>query len=167
MSTITMKQSPGYTVGKGKCKRISLQWTIMLILAGVCLSQLAFSQGRQKRAEQKNSQVVEKIFTQISDGISKGEIGLFSEYFSNQTYLSLSSGQSGYYSASQAFYILQDYFRIHQAVQFRFTAKNLQKLPYATGVFQYESGGRKRNAQVFISLMQQAKVWQISQLTIR
>jgi len=52
-------------------------------------------------------------------------------------------------------------------VQFRFTAKNLQKLPYATGVFQYETGGRKRTAQVFISLMMQAKTWQISQFTIR
>jgi hypothetical protein len=140
---------------------------LTVFVAVLLFSTAGYAQTRQRHADQRNTQIIEKLFTQISEGISRGEINLFAEYFSNQTYLSLSSGQNGYYSANQAFYIIQEYFKLHQPVQFRFTAKNLQKLPYATGVFQYETGGRKRTAQVFISLMMQAKTWQISQFTIR
>lgn len=147
---------------------ITLLPKALIALLFICLCfQAGSAQSRQRRAEQKNAQVIEKLFEQISEGINRGDISLFSEYFSNQTYLSLSSGENGYYSANQAFYIIQEYFKVHQPVQFRFTAKNLQRLPYATGVFQYETGGRKRTAQVFISLIMQSKTWQISQFTIR
>ena len=140
---------------------------LLAILLVVMPGGNAYGQNRPKRADVQKTLMIDKLFTQIESGISKGDISLLADFFSNQTYLSLSSGQNGYYSANQAYYIIQEYFKIHQPVLFRYTAKNIQRLPYATGVFQYESAGRKRSAQVFISLKRQGNNWQISQFTIR
>lgn len=140
---------------------------LFLLLCLLLLSGNAEAQGRQKRNDQQKTLQVDKLFAQIEQGIAKGDISLFAEFFSNRTYLSLSSGQNGYYSANQAYYIIQEYFKIHQPVLFRYTAKNIERLPYATGVFQYEAAGRKKTAQVFISLKRQGDNYQISQFTIR
>jgi hypothetical protein len=54
------------------------------------------------------------IFDQVEAGISEGDVSLISKYFGSQTYLSLSNSKSGYYSSNQAFYVLEDFFRIYR-----------------------------------------------------
>jgi len=115
---------------------------------------------------QQNPQL-EKVFTDIENGLSSGNVNLLSKHFSSQNYLSLSNGISGYYSSNQTYYILQDLFKISKPVSFRFTGVVANKNPYATGVLTYEHRNRKETAQVFISLEFSGSEWTISQLTIR
>ncbi len=148
-------------------KFVSMIFLVSSLIIAQFTTTTLFAQQKNKCPQHGDTKAVEKLFEQVEEGLNKGEISGFSQYFSNQTYFSLSSGQSGYYSANQAFYILHEFFKINQAISFRYTAKNLKKVAYATGVYHYEISGRRKTAQVFISLKWQSNVWQIAQFTIR
>lgn len=109
----------------------------------------------------------DKVFEEIGKGLAEGEVSKFSQYFSQQSYLSIFTGINGYYSSSQSFYILEDFFAIHRPISFSFTNINAGNNPYATGTLKYDSKGVKKTAQVFISLVATANDWKISQFTIR
>jgi hypothetical protein len=109
---------------------------------------------------------VTKVFQNIESGIASGDVNQLADYFSDQTYMSLSGGHNGYCSSNQAYYIIKDYFTLHRVISFKFTSISARTY-YATGVFSYESRNRRSAAQVFISLKKVEDRWQISQLTIR
>lgn len=117
------------------------------------------------RAERTNS--AQLIFNDIESAISTGNVAVLSKFTGSQTYFSLSNGISGYYSANQAYYILEDFFKVYQVSSFRF--KNIQAgsdNPYATGVYNYEFKGQKNTAQVYVSLKFLGNCWKITQITI-
>jgi len=106
------------------------------------------------------------VFREIEEGIAEGKVDKFSSYFNRQTYLSLSNGARGYFSSNQAFYVLQDYFKINRTSSFRFvTIYEEGDTPYATGIYTHEQRGRKIYKQVFISLTVQSNSWKITQIT--
>jgi hypothetical protein len=107
------------------------------------------------------------IFDQVEAGISEGDVAQISKYFGSQTYLSLSNGKSGYYSSNQAFYVLEDFFKIYRVASFRFNNINTdENTPYATGVYNFEFKGKKNTSQVYISLKKAGSGWKITQITI-
>jgi len=110
---------------------------------------------------------VKIIFDEIENGLSNGRPSSISDYLSAQTYLSLTNGVNGYYSSNQAYYILEDFFKLYRVIVF-----NLQNIradvisPYATGTYSFNYRGKKGTARVFISLTKSGNNWKISQLTI-
>lgn len=139
---------------------------IMLMLSCLAVAQDAHKKNHEyKGRDQKPA--IEKVFQAIEDGLSKGDPGAFTKYCTGQTYISLSDVYTGYFSSNQAFYILQNYFSVHQPASFRYTSRNEGENPYATGEYHYETRNRRGTAQVFISLRLQRNDWQISQITIR
>lgn len=115
----------------------------------------------------KNVAATQNVFNNIETAISKGNISTLSGYLASQTYLSLSNGIRGYYSSNQAYYILEDYFRIYNVKSFRFDNLNsADNTPYATGVYNYEYKGTRNSAQVYISMNKIGKNWKITQITI-
>ncbi|MBI2418137.1 MAG: DUF4783 domain-containing protein [Ignavibacteriales bacterium] len=135
-------------------------WMFVVELFSVSLWAVPALQSQQPPA-------AEQVFASIEQGMSSGDISGFADYFSNQAYLSLSGGYNGYCSASQAFYILQNYLKLHQPVQFKFTTINTTQSPYSTGVYTYEMKNKRGTSQVFISLRFSNNKWFISQFTIR
>jgi len=108
-----------------------------------------------------------KVFSDISRGIANQDVEAIASYFSSQTYLSLSSGINGYYSSNQAYYVLEDFFKIYRVAAFRFN--NIQtdsNNPYATGEYQFEFRGKRDTAQVYVSLKKAGNKWKITQITI-
>ena len=115
----------------------------------------------------KNVVVKQNIFNNIEIAISKGNTSALSGYLASQTYLSLSNGIRGYYSSNQAYYVLEDFFRIYNVSSFRFDNLNsAEDTPYATGIYNYEYKGKRNSAQVYISLNRFGKSWKITQITI-
>lgn len=109
----------------------------------------------------------EEVFARIEEGFSLGEAEKFSEYLGSQTYASMANGISGYYSANQFFYILQNYFSIYKPINFRIVNSNSKSdNPYASGYYKYESKGIRGTAMVFVSLKLFGSHWKISQITI-
>ena len=114
--------------------------------------------------KQKNS--AEVILSEIENGISKGNVTSIFKHLSPQTYFSLTNGIRGYYSSNQAFYILEDFFKIYHVVSFRFhSIKPEEGNPYATGAYYYEFKGKRETAQVYVSLKNIGKSWKIIQIT--
>jgi len=115
-----------------------------------------------------NSQInsAEVILTEIEGGIAKGNFAVIYKHLSPQTYFSLTNGIRGYYSSNQAYYILEDFFKVYQVLSFKFHSLQIDKgNPYATGIYYYEFKGKRETAQVFISLKNTGKSWKIIQVT--
>jgi len=106
------------------------------------------------------------ILAEIERGISKGNVDELSKHLSPKTYFSLSNGTRGYYSFNQAYYILEDFFKVYQVVTFRYqTVQADEGNPYATGTYVYEFKGKRLSTQVYISLKNTGKNWKITQIT--
>lgn len=113
---------------------------------------------------QRNS--AEVILTEIEGGIAKGNIPAIFKHLSPQTYFSLTNGIRGYFSSNQAYYILEDFFKIYHVISFRFHSLQAEEgNPYATGIYFYEFKGKRETAQVYISLKNTGNSWKIIQIT--
>jgi len=111
--------------------------------------------------------ITKNVFDEIESGISSGKASSISSFLSGQTYLSLSNGVNGYYSSNQAFYVLQDFFKIYRVISFKLQSiKTDENVPYATGVYYFNFRGRRGTARVYVSLNKGGDSWKISQLTI-
>ncbi len=109
----------------------------------------------------------ESIFKEIELGIKEGNVETISKYFGQQTYFSFSNGINGYYSSNQAFYVLEDFFKIYKVTSFKFEhIKNDKLNSYATGKYNYDNKGQRSTAQVYISIKKVGPNWIITQFTI-
>ncbi|MHB8578901.1 MAG: DUF4783 domain-containing protein [Ignavibacteriaceae bacterium] len=107
------------------------------------------------------------IFGEIENGISAGKVRMISKYLSDQTYLNLSSGITGYYSSNQAYYVLVDFFKLYKVTYFNFDNVHTDEgNPFATGTYKYLFRGKPETSEVYISLKHVGKKWKITQITI-
>jgi len=131
---------------------------------------ISFSQNLKsnfKSDSTKNPKVLELIFSEIESGIKEANVNLISKYFGQQTYFSFSNGINGYYSNNQAFYVLEDFFKLYKVTSFRFEhIKKNKNLSYATGKYNFDNRGQRSTAQVYISLKKIGHNWNITQFTI-
>lgn len=115
----------------------------------------------------KNAQPEKLIFNEIESGIKEAKVNRISKYFGQQTYFSFSNGINGYYSSNQAFYVLEDFFKLYRVTSFKFDhIKSDNNLSYATGKYSYDNRGQRSTAQVYISLKKIGSNWIITQFTI-
>lgn len=120
-----------------------------------------------KTRENVESNQQESIFKEIESGIKEGNVESISKYFGQRTYFSFSNGINGYYSSNQAFYVLEDFFRIYKVTSFKFEhVKNDKFNSYATGKYNYDNKGQRSTAQVYISIKKVGLNWIITQFTI-
>ena len=118
-------------------------------------------------SSKNNTAPVQMVFSRIESAISQGDVAILSSYIGSQTYLSLSNGIRGYYSSNQAYYLLEDFFRIYSVSSFRFENLNTnENVPYATGIYNYEFKGKRNETQAYISLKKIGRSWKITQITI-
>ena len=107
------------------------------------------------------------IFQEIENGIVESDVSKIARYFSEKPYLSFSNGVTGYYSSNQAYYVLEDFFNIYKVISFKFDyKKNDDPDSYATGIYYYESNGKRDSAKVYITLSKIGDNWFITQISI-
>jgi hypothetical protein len=138
-----------------------------VLIIGLFVS-INYAQYNKVSESDKNRQgnPAEVIFAEIEAGIAKGNVPALFKHLSPQTYFSLISGIRGYYSSNQAYYILEDFFKIYQVISFKFHSLQTENgNPYATGIYFYEFKGKRQTAQVYISLKNMGKIWKIIQIT--
>ena len=146
-------------------KNFYLIYTILVIGLPYCLIH-AQENKITKFDNKKQRNPAEIILNEIEGGIAKGNVAAIFKHLSPQTYFSLTNGIRGYYSSNQAYYILEDFFKIYHVVSFRFQSiKSEEGNPYATGNYYYEFKGKRESAQVYISLKNLGKNWKIIQIT--
>jgi hypothetical protein len=108
-----------------------------------------------------------RVFNVVEDGLSDGSIGRFSPHFGSQVSVSLRGGESGSYSANQAYYVLENYIRNRKLVDFEFeSVSEFGANPYATGIAGFASRSGKESAQVYVALARAGSRWVITQINI-
>ncbi len=144
--------------------------TITILLLGLCLL-IGSGFGQEDNYAAKKNEAARKqaghILKDIEESLKSSDVSALSEFLSSQTYLSLSNDVSGYYSANQAYYMLEDFFEEHQAAGFKFSDVQAEDdNVYGTGTYEYIVKGKKESAQVYISLKRTGKKWKITQISI-
>ena len=140
---------------------------IILLLLSFSVTFSQTSNLTRKTDTKNSSQQDELIFKEIESGINEGNIERISKYFGQQTYFSFSNGINGYYSSNQAFYVVEDFFKLYRVTSFKLdNIKNNNNHSYATGKYNYDNKGQRSTAQVYISLKKIGNNWIITQFTI-
>jgi len=107
------------------------------------------------------------IFADVQRGIATGNISLFSPHFHSQVHITLRGGDSGLYSANQAYYLLQNYFHERRPVSFVFTTYgDADSTPYATGSAAFNSRGTRQHIQIYVALAASGDRWVITHINI-
>jgi hypothetical protein len=144
---------------------------IILILSLILiLGQQIFAQEYPiKNDLQSNSQntMAYEILEEIEMGISKTKLSTISQHLSSQIYLSFLNGVSGYYSANQAYYVLENFINEYKVISFKFDSFNFNTItPFAKGTYYYEHKGNRSEAKVYLTMKLTSKSWEITQISI-
>jgi len=103
----------------------------------------------------------------IARSISKSDIGGLRNYFLSKVFLNLPTGEHGYFSSEQAYYILKNFFSSYSPLSFTFSSSNVNpRNAYGVGPYRYVRRGQRGSVQVFVSLVEVKNDWKINQLTI-
>ncbi len=138
---------------------------IILLPLSVLFSQTSLL--TRKSETKTNTQQEELIFREIESGVKDGNVERISKYFGQQTYFSFSNGTNGYYSSNQAFYVVEDFFKLYRVTSFKLDhIKSDNNHSYATGKYNYDNKGQRSSAKVYISIKKIGTNWIITQFTI-
>lgn len=155
-------------------KRIIL---VMLVIGFLPISEGLYSQrkhqnqlmpkSQEKHKDIKNLPDANFLIENISINIAEGNIDQLSNYFSKQVYVSLKTGERGFYSNNQSYYVVQNFMRIYEPLSFQLTSKLTESVsPYLAGKLICRHKGSIETCQVYISLSWNGVNWEISQITI-
>ncbi len=123
-----------------------------------------FAPGQQPLPSRES---IRPIFESIEQGLVDAAPEDFSAHLGSQVLLNLRGAESGYYSSSQAFYVLQNYLRGHRPTHVRFsTFGDADGAPYGTGSVTFHVRGTREIAQVYVSLASAGDRWVIAQFNI-
>ena len=133
------------------------------------LTGLAQCSYAQEASSDSNSSTMDyrPVFDDVRNGISTGNVGLISRHVASSVTISLRGGESGTFSANQAYYVLADYFKSRRFGAFEFASiVDSTTSPYATGATELVFQGSKESAQVYVGLSLSGKTYKVAQLTI-
>lgn len=112
-----------------------------------------------------NRDSYKKIFYAIEKGINESNVGLFSGFFDKQVYINLRNAENGYFSASQVYFILENFLTAHKPLSFSFsTYGSTDDIPFATGRGIFRHKGNKELFQIYIALIKLNGKWVIDKI---
>jgi hypothetical protein len=122
---------------------------------------------REQRPTQPVREDHQRVFENVRNGLNSGNIASFAELLGPQVHVNLRGGESGYFSSSQAYYVLESYLRTNRLSGLQYgTVEQAGDAPFATGKGDLDQKGMKGAAQVYVSLSQIGGKWVISQIKI-
>lgn len=137
-----------------------------LFVAGFSVVNAQFHDSKMPLTTQHKTGV-DKIFSNVYSGLLNGDVSRITKYIKSDVSLNLKSGISDYFSPSQAYYVLKDFFKKYHLIELKIlTTKKTTDFPYASGTAKYKSSGLSGNLQVFYSLKKINGGWTIAQLTM-
>jgi len=143
---------------------------IIILFVILILGQQIFAQKDPIKSDlQTNSQntMAYEILEEIEIGFSKTKLSAISPHLSSQIYLSFINGVSGYYSANQAYYVLENFINEYKVISFKFDSFNFNTItPFAKGTYYYEHKGNRSEAKVYLTMKLTSQSWKITQISI-
>jgi len=109
----------------------------------------------------------QEVFNAIREGLLQSSMSRFSGFFAPQVRITLPGGSGGYYSASQAYYVLESHFKDRKTLYMDFTSYgDSEATPYASGKIGLSMRGAKEDSQFYTSLAKAGDRWVITEITI-
>ena len=128
---------------------------------------LAATESLPNRAMQSGKAEIRAVFSDVQQGITSANVSLFSTHFHSQVRVTLRGGESGLYSANQAYYLLEYFLRARRPLTFTFTTYGESgTTPYATGSAGYTYRGTRQHVQVYVALASMSEHWVITHINI-
>lgn len=156
-------------------RRLHLAATAIVVTL-VCIAGLPFCPANAGRHDvspaswistQDAEPEAEEILETIEKAIQSGDVRSLSGHFSSRVYLNLPTGEKGYYSSEQSFFIMKRFFQSYAPVSFTFSSSSPDgDSPYGMGTLSYVKVGQRGKMQVFVSLRHVNRQWKISQITV-
>jgi hypothetical protein len=107
------------------------------------------------------------VVDDVERGIASGSVAAFAGHFPQQVSINLRGEGEGTYSSNQAYYLLDQFFRLRRFTGCRMsTVGESGGTPFATGSATFTLKGARQNAQVYLSLARSGDRWVISQINI-
>jgi len=117
--------------------------------------------------DQSGKEAIRAVFADVQQGITEGNVSLFSPHFHSQVRVTLRGGESGLYSANQAYYLIENFLRVRKPLTFTFTTYGESaNTPYATGSAGYTYHGTRQHVQVYVALAGTGEHWVITHINI-
>jgi len=121
----------------------------------------------QDPGSQKGGHPAAAIFGNVSRGLTAGDVASFAPFLAAQVYVSLRTGEHGYYSANQASALLEYFLRTRKISGLAFSTVSVNAtIPYATGSATLIFRGTRQLVQVYVSAERTGDQWTITQLNI-
>jgi hypothetical protein len=119
------------------------------------------------KSTQAGKMEIREVFNDVQLGISQGNVAIFSPHLYSQVRVTLHGGESGLYSANQAYYLLQNFLRDRKPVNFTFTTYGQSdSTPYGTGSATFTFQGIREHAQIYVALAPEGGRWVITHINI-
>jgi hypothetical protein len=116
---------------------------------------------------QEGNPAVREVFDDVQRGISQCNVAMFSPHLYSQVRVTLHGGETGLYSANQAYYLIQNFLRDRKPVSFSFsTYGESDGIPYGTGNASFTYQGVRRHAQIYVALAPAGRTWVITHINI-
>ncbi len=149
--------------------RISLLILLLLAAPGLSPGRHIFAAGPDHPllmvAPQEDTAL--PMFEKIQDALATGSTSLLESRLAAKVYLSLFTGENGYYSTDQTLSILSRFFALHVPMGFQRTqGRASAPAPYLVGSLQYQQRGLRASATVYLSLSASSGSWKVNQITI-
>ncbi len=149
--------------------------TIVVLVQIILINSFLFTQTKRSLIPRQNLQekeyrtqnLPETEFENIIDGFNNGTVNQISRYFSGKVYLSLRTGERGYYSSNQAYYLIENFFRIYQPVNFQVTSRMIESSsPYLAGKLYCRFKSSIEIFQIYLNLFWNGSRWEVTQISI-
>ena len=144
--------------------RTTAPLTLLVVLAQALSPGMSIPPGE---SEQAGKTEIRDVFDDVQRGISQGNVAIFSPHIHSQVRVTLHGGETGLYSANQAYYLLQNFLRDRKPVSFAFTTfGESESTPYATGNAAFAFRGVRQHAQIYVALAPEGGRWVITLINI-
>ncbi len=137
---------------------------LLVVLVPVFSPGTSFPPGE---SEQAGKMEIREVFDDVQRGISQGNVAIFSPHIHSQVRVTLHGGETGLYSANQAYYLLANFLRDRKPVSFAFTTYGeSESTPYGTGDAAFTFRGVRQHAQIYVALAPEGGRWVITLINI-
>lgn len=158
---------------------------IFLTIASLAFQVLESAQQREKNARSKNPLILpfaptvqEKVRNPDSEeafiilkktetAFHTSNLSTLQPMFAGRVYVSFFTGENGYFSSNQTYFILKKFFEDYHVISFSFQTINSESVnPYGVGQYFYLYRGIKNSVQLYLSLHRSDGGWKINQITL-
>lgn len=121
----------------------------------------------KSEAKRQKFAICKKVFVTLSDAINYNNPYTFLNYYNDEIYLNFLNNEKGYYTSSQTYYIIENFFYTYPVSSFKWKiSSRSESYAFAKGKYKYKLNGFINSFSLSISLKYINGKWLIDQIIV-